>query len=234
MTSPQTTTYSETAWFASGAFALTLFALLLAGALIGVTAVQPQPLVLVLFFLSAALSLGAGGIGAWMAYRHQLRLGRAATVITLIHLLVMLPVGGRFGFQKFKAYRLEQRNEQGLYLLSQLRMQALSLRHELPSRRFLDIDTGWAPSARPTHQRYTFDARLWIASPWEPLDFIPSTAHFHQFRYRALEHGQGFVVQARGDIDGDGQLVTHTSTVWLRSNGQIESEGPVAWPADAR
>lgn len=161
-------------------------------------------------------------------------LGLVAVVFAAITLFGVLPVAISLGYPRFRAFQLESREQQALDFMTQIRMGAMSHQHEGRDGRFPAGDTGFVPAAQPTSGRYPYDAALWKQEPWTSLDFAPSAAHFHQYRYHSIENGRGFVVQARGDLDGDGRLATYTLTVRVEPDGQVIREGPVRDPDDAR
>lgn len=221
-----------------GGLLLGLFAVVGAAGLSVLSRLSPSPLFLVLPGLFIPLGLAAaamgfvgmrGSEGAWSK-----RLGGVGMVFGLLAGLGLAPATIATGIPGFRRYQMESREQQALHFLSRLRMGAMSHQHERGDGTFPSGDTGWTPRADPTSRRYPYQSELWDEEPWLSLDFRPSAAHFHQYRYRSLEEGRGFVIAARGDLDGDGGWATYTATVVVRSDGRVEEEGPSRSPPSAR
>ncbi|MEO1230203.1 MAG: hypothetical protein AAFZ18_14975 [Myxococcota bacterium] len=229
---------------ALGGLLLGAFATLGAAGLLVVSRLSPNPLFLILPALFIPMGGAAAAMG-WLGARRSVGgdgaarmrgrgLGMAGVGLGLLAGLVIAPVTIASGFPAFRRYQLESREQQALHFISQLRMGAMSHRHENGGTSFPRGDSGWIPEAAPTPRRYPYRAELWTTEPWSSLDFRPSAAHFHQYRYRDLRDGAGFVVAARGDLDGDGQWATYTATVVVREDGRVQTLGPTRSPPDAR
>ncbi|MBX2811068.1 MAG: hypothetical protein KTR25_04640 [Myxococcales bacterium] len=224
---------SEASWFARGGLGLCVVALVLAVLHVQLAAIDAQALVLVMLILSVPLSVTGASLGGTAFLRQRRREGAAAVLVSVVHLVGLMSWGLPYSLRQFRLQQLDGRKKTGLDLLARLRMAAVSYRHETGASRFLDGASAWTPSRSPSTQRYMYAQELWQDDPWIRLGFTPHVAHFHQFRYQSLAQGQGFVVQARGDLDGDGQLATYTSTVWLRADGEVFSEPIQYWPPGA-
>jgi hypothetical protein len=232
------------AWslLALGGALLAAFALVLSTATLALSLLDPVPILMVFPFLLGPLAVVGGvlaGLGRRRARRaggrlRGARLGGAGVLAAAATALGILPAATLLGLPGFRAFQLESRERQALHFLSQMRMGATAYWRRAGRRAFPPGDTGWTPEAPPTSRRYPLDSEVWRERPWTRLDFSPSVAHFHQLRYRALEGGRGFVVAARGDLDGDGVLATHTSTVRVGPDGRLVHEGPTRVPPEAR
>lgn len=231
----------ELSWLALGGFLLSIFAFVCATTVLVLSIIAPTPILLLLTFLFgpiAAMGVGLGWVGRRRARKHGCR-GRALGALAIAGggatLLVVLPLAATMGVPGFRKYQLEVREQQAYDFLSQIRMGAISHRYQSGARVFPAGDSGWVPTEPPTAQRYPYAAALWTEEPWASLDFRPSAAHFHQYRYRSLDDGRGFEASARGDIDGDGRMATYTLMVRVKRDGRIEEDQkPVRVPDDTR
>ena len=224
---------------ALGALVLSSLGFLVASGSLAVYAASESPLILVFPFLSAPLSLGGGILGLVLLRRGSARgpgrrIAWGAALVSASTLFGILPATVGVGLPGFRTHQLASREQQAFHFLSRLRMGAVSYRHEQGSKRFLEADSGWTPTPLPSSVRYPYDPAIWAREPWVSLDFAPTAAHFHQYRYRGLPDGSGFVVAARGDLDGDGEMVTYTSTVHYAPDGGLRQDGPDRQPPHAR
>lgn len=225
---------------AVGGLALAIFALLMSASTLVLSRIAPGPLLLLWPFLFAPLALAGGAmgfVGARRVARAPDRLqgrgiGRAAIAVAVLTLAGVIPAAVGLGVPEFRRFQMKSRKQQALHFLSRIRIGAMSFRHDSGDRRFPLVATDWVPAGSPSPRRYPYDATLWGREPWASLDFAPSAAHFHQYRYRPFDEGRGFVAQARGDLDGDGVFATLTSTVWFRTDGQVVQTGPTQNPSD--
>ena len=64
------------------------------------------------------------------------------------------------------------------------------------------LDTG-RQRLRAAKQRFAVDPTPWQAEPWKTLGFSVDTVS--QYQVRVTRNAQGFLVEARGDLDCDGQ-----------------------------
>lgn len=238
----QPETKSKLSLAAVGGVGLAGFAVFAGLGLWALSVAAPNPMFLVLPVILFPMAVAGGvlsGVGLRAARREPdrwrgRRWGQTGLGLGAAAALVILPGTIATGLPRFRAYQLESREQQALHVLSRIRMGAMSHRHEGRGRRFPLGSTGWTPAAAPTSKRYPHRPELWADEPWTSLDFVPSAAHFHQYRYRAGEDGQSFVVQARGDLDGDGRLATYTATVVVLADGRVDARGPVRSPEDER
>lgn len=67
-------------------------------------------------------------------------------------------------------------------------------------------EADWTPAGSACAlpgKRYPGDAAVWQGEPWRSLGFAMAVPHHYQ--YRVVRDDQGFVVEARGDLDCDGR-----------------------------
>jgi disulfide bond formation protein DsbB len=86
-------------------------------------------------------------------------------------------------------------------------------------------ESDWTPAgsacAQPQH-KFAADAAAWQREPWSTLGFSVATPHYYQ--YRLKRDAQGFVVEARGDLDCDGKFSHFARAVRPDGGGPITSE----------
>ncbi len=86
-------------------------------------------------------------------------------------------------------------------------------RHAMEVAAFPEGDTGLTPP-RPCCEdgvgrgKCTAEAMLWSDPVWQQLDFYLDEPHFFQYSYRGT--ATAFVATAVGDLDCDGDMITHT------------------------
>lgn len=219
MTEPQSDFGTRQSALALGGALMGAFALVVSGGLFGLSVIAPSPFVLlwpVLMFPFAVAAAVMGFVGRRRALAEGIagaRAGVIALVLAGVTLVGVLPLALGSGIPRFRAFQLENRENEAKHNLSRIRMGAVSARLNSSTLGFPQGDSGWTPARPPSTERYRIGEGDWSDEPWASLDFTPSTAHFFQYRYRALGPGQGVVLLARGDLDGDGEMVTFTSTL---------------------
>ena len=216
----------EARWLAAGAFGLSAFSALGISVILALIEFEPSPVLFVFPFLFGFIACGGAGLGLFLLKKRRGWMVVMALVLSLYTLLGACPAAVLRSLSAYRALQLQGRQQQAVALLTRLRMGVISDRHERRRKVFFEADSGWVPPKLPTARRYPYTPSDWEAEPWKSFDFKPSASHFHQFRYRSFDEGQRVILQARGDLDGDGQLTTYTATVWLRADGQIDVEGP--------
>ncbi len=72
----------------------------------------------------------------------------------------------------------------------------------------------WTPPGRACdqpNQKFSPDPSLWKGEPWKSLDFSVDTPSYYQ--YRVVAGADGVTVEARGDLDCDGEFSSFRRTV---------------------
>jgi disulfide bond formation protein DsbB len=85
-------------------------------------------------------------------------------------------------------------------------------------------ETDWTPPGTACGQpqnRFAADPAPWQAEPWKSLGVSMDQAHFYQYRVTRTEHG--FLVEARGDLDCDGQMSHFSRQVSPDGVGPLET-----------
>lgn len=89
-------------------------------------------------------------------------------------------------------------------------------------------DADWTPSSSACGQpgnKFQPDASAWQREPWKTLGFTIETPHYYQ--YRVAREAQGFVVEARGDLDCDNLYSRFARHVTPAAAGPLEVENEI-------
>jgi hypothetical protein len=156
-----------------------------------------------LFFLPLAPTIGLIlGVIALATGRHKsisivaVSIGAFFTLMTGVYAAIAIPA-----FMKYIA-RAKSREAHAYTATLSTSVAALTAQQfaQLP-------DSDWTPAgsacAQPK-QRFAADPALWQAEPWKTLGFSVDT--FSHYQVRVTRNAQGFLVEARGDLDCDGQM----------------------------
>jgi type IV pilus assembly protein PilA len=86
----------------------------------------------------------------------------------------------------------------------------------------------WTPPGRACDGvggKFGVDASLWNAEPWKTLDFAVETPAYYQYRVR--RDGDGFTVEAQGDLDCDGIFSHFERHVGPSGAGDLRSQNDI-------
>jgi hypothetical protein len=86
-------------------------------------------------------------------------------------------------------------------------------------------DSDWTPATSACGQpndRYAADPKAFAGEPWATLGFGVSEPHYYQYRLRRA--GDGFVAEARGDLDCDGKFSHFARSIAPDGVGELTSE----------
>jgi hypothetical protein len=86
-------------------------------------------------------------------------------------------------------------------------------------------DADWTPAGAACGQannKFAANPAPWQAEPWKTLAFAVDTPHYYQ--YRVARESQGFVVEARSDLDCDGIFSRYTRHVTPAGPSPLETE----------
>ena len=218
---------------AVGGVALAVLSLVGASGILILYLLAPAPILLVLELLFALLAPVGSALGAAVAARGpgpNRRWGWLAVGLASAVWLGVVPAAVALGLPRFRAFQLESRQRQAAHNLSRLQVNARSVFRDRGA--FPAGDSGWVPGGPPATDRFDVDPATWDRPPWRELEFTPAAAHFHQYRYRRLADGSGFVLSARADLDEDGRVATTTSTTRVDGRGRMSTTGPDRRPDD--
>jgi hypothetical protein len=76
------------------------------------------------------------------------------------------------------------------------------------------------PCCKQSDGRCAVDEKLWEQTPWKELGFSMSDPH--RFQYRWARDGSNLSLEARADLDCDGDFVTRTLAGKIKEDGEIE------------
>jgi hypothetical protein len=89
-------------------------------------------------------------------------------------------------------------------------------------------DSDWTPAQSPCTQpagKFAPNASLWQVDPWKAIGFSVDDPAYYQYRLR--RNGQGFVIEAQGDLDCDGVLSHFSRQVAPDGLGALQSENEI-------
>jgi hypothetical protein len=88
--------------------------------------------------------------------------------------------------------------------------------------------TDWTPATTACGRKddqYPEDPAAWSGAPWSALGFAASEPHY--FQYRVSHTGDDLVVEARADLDCDGQYSHYARKVTASGVSEITVENPL-------
>jgi hypothetical protein len=89
-------------------------------------------------------------------------------------------------------------------------------------------DADWTPAGSAcgnVGNKFAANPAAWAGEPWKTLGFAVETPHYYQ--YRVARESQGFVVEARGDLDCDGIFSRFARHVTPAGPGPVETENEI-------
>ncbi len=89
-------------------------------------------------------------------------------------------------------------------------------------------DADWTPpgsACGQPNQRFAPDPQAFAGEPWRTLGFSVDDPHYYQ--YRVARSGNGFVVEARGDLDCDGLFSRFSIAVTPDGPGPLSTENEI-------
>lgn len=83
--------------------------------------------------------------------------------------------------------------------------------------------TDWTPAASPSGTPYQPNLDIWQTPTWTALGFVIIESHHYQYTF--VKGHNYFACQARGDLDGDGNVTFGERKGEIRSNGEVVDLG---------